>query len=609
MKNKHLFWIVSILLIVTASCKKDPIIVSGFSASQGTYVGVVHLVYEPVADVEAYEIQRKNPKTNVWEKICYVKSFVPDKVYDDYGINLLTDPLLAGQVYEYRMRTFDDKKGTNPWSATVSGYIFAPSPRIAKVKYVPDTIPGNDGIFTFTIKDKLPTGISNLTDRSISLYRAKATTSIFTKLSLNNYLVKGNDSTIYVTCMVNNTDAPYDYKLEISYKYTFAQIEETGSNLNGGKWNYLYQSLVITDDDIVEGGDSTATVTYNMLSFNEINLASTGGKNWTIMCKDGTTAYLGYLDNYSATGKGMPVIMKNAGSSWVNASGTLPSNLLSDVTIGNYDFTVSAGIMYLAALGSDSIYIYKNNGTWSANMTTAVLYGSAITKEINIAVVSNELYASIMDKDTLKVYKYQGTEWVQAGADVATGFLIDLKLQELDGTLYLSYEEAKSGSTETTINIKHLNGSSWNSDLQWTKDAASDFDVIKAGSNLYFKCLGQSVDFLGGVYKVTSATTVTNLFAEGNLMHTPMSITADASGNIIASVINGSTALNFQLGVYIYEGSAWKKVTDDYSEVSISGKAAGIQAIGNDIHFVYGLKSSKNGVGDATILKAKKYSK
>jgi len=144
--------------------------------------------------------------------------------------------------------------------------------------------------------------------------------------------------------------------------------------------------------------------------------------------------------------------------------------------------------------------------------------------------------------------------------------------------------------------------------LQWTKDAAYDFDIIKVGSDIYFKCGGGSSDFLGGVYKVTSTTTVTNLFEEGGLLHTPTSIAADASGNIIASIVNGTYVTNFQLGVFIYEGSVWKKVNDTFSEVSITGYSSGVQTINNDIHFVYGLKSSENDAG-ATILKAKKYSK
>jgi hypothetical protein len=607
MKKRHIIYLIVFCLIVFASCKKDKIEVTGFTATEGTRIGVVRLSYEPVSDAEAYEIQRKNPETSIWEPLAYIKSWVPDHVYDDRGIGLTNNTLLPGQVYEYRMKAWPSGNASSPWCAVATGYIFAPSPRIWKVKYEPDAIPENDGTFTFTIKDKLPALLSNLTDRRVSIYRSKASTSNFQLLNYGNS-IQGYDSTIYITCKEDNADAPYDYKLEISYNYSYAIVDANGSNLNGGQGTYIYKSLIITGDDIDEGGDSIQTVTYNMQNYNEINSSSTGAKDGVMMCKDGTTTYLAYLDNYSGLA-GKPAIMKNTGSSWTNASGTLPTELLNDNSIDKFDFTVSAGIIYLAALGSDSIYIYKNNGTWSANMSTPVLHGTAKPDELNIAMLSNELYVSVMVDDNLKVFKYQGTEWIQAGGDVASGFLIDVNLQEIDGTLYLWYEEAQSGSTVGTLNIKHFNGSSWDNDLQWTKDGADNFDVVKAGSSLYFKCDGAGSGFSGGIFKVTSTSAVTSL--EGaDLKIIPEAITSDASGNIIATIITaGKTAADFQLGVYIYVGSAWKKVNDDFSETSFKWSSSGVQAINNDIHFVYGLKSSENGAGYSTVLKAKKYSK
>jgi hypothetical protein len=597
-------------MIVISACKNEDIIVSSFTASQGTQIGVVRLTYEPVADVEAYEIQRKNPQTNTWEKIGYIPSWVPNYVYDDHGIGLQNNTLISGQIYEYRIRTFDDKNGTNSWSAVVTGYIFAPLPRISKLKYVPDAIPGNDGVFTFTIKDPLPSVLSNLTSRSVKIYRSKATTSNFAQLYLNNSdNIKGNDSTIYVTCNDDNADAPYDYKFEISYNYTYAIVDQFGSNLTGGQGKYIYASLIISGDDI--GGDSIETISYNVQNYNDINSSSTGAKNGVMMCKDGTNAYLGYLDDYNGL-DGNPVIMKNSGSSWTAACGNLPSELINDHGIDNFDFTVSAGIIYLSTVSSDSMYVYKNDGTWSANMTTTVLLGSKkpdyLNIHFNIAVLSNELYATVIRNDTIKMFKYQGTDWIQTGGVVATGFLTNAKLEEIDGTLYLWYEEWQDGSEEITLHIKHWNGSLWVNDLQWTfVNGGSDFEVVKTGSSLYFKCESGS-DGLGGIYKVTSTTTVSNLFEGFSLLITPISITSDASGNIIITVISGTSVANFQLGVYVYEGSQWKKVKDDFSQVSLFGNSNAVQAINNDIHFVYGLKSSESGMG-LTTFQAKKYSK
>jgi hypothetical protein len=602
MKRTYIFWILISILIAFLSCEEEEILVKAFTASEGTYVGVVRLTYKKASGVEGYEIQRKNQGTNSWEQIAYIKGWVPDKVYDDRGIGLANNMLLTGQEYEYRMRAFPEDASASPWSSVETGYIFEPSPRMTKVQYEPDEYAEDEGVFTFTFKDPLPDNLANLNSRKIKILRAKSTTSYYSEFHTWENIL-GNDSTIYVSYSGDIDDAPYDYKFEFSYNYKYATVDEGGSNLNGGNADYIYQSLIVTDEDL----NTTETTTYNVLNFNEINSSATGAKDEVIMCKEGTTAYLGYLDSYNMLGNGKPKLMKNTGSSWEFAGGTLPSEILNNNAIDEFDFTVSAGIIYLAALSNDTLIIYKYDGTWSANLSTSVLWGTSALQYVDIAVLSNECYVSVIQEDDVKVYKYTGSAWVQVGSTIASGFYTDTKLKEIEGTLYLWYEGHIDGSSETTLFIKHLNGSTWVDDLQWTKDAAYDFDIIKVGSNIYFKCGGGSSDFLGGVYKVTSTTTVTNLFEEGGFLHTPTSITADASGNIIASIVNGTYVTNFQLGVFVYEGSVWKKINDNYSEVSIIG-SSGVHAINNDIHFVYGLKSSENDAG-ATILKAKKYSK
>ncbi len=598
MKSNYIFWILLSLLIASVSCEEEEILVKEFTASEGTYVGVVRLTYKNASGVEAYEMQRKNPETSDWEQIAYIKGWVPDKFHDDRGSGLL----IAGQVYEYRMRAYPEDASASPWSSIVTGYIFEPSPRMTKVQYVPDEYIEDEGVFTFTFKDPLPDNLPNLNSRKIKILRAMTTTSYYSEFHTWENIL-GNDSTIYVSYSGTIDDAPYDYKFEITYNYSYANVDVNGSHLVENM-DYVYQSLIVTDEDL----NTTETTSYNVLNFNEINSSATGAKSEAIICKDGTTAYLGYLDSYNMAGNGKPKLMKNTGSSWEFAGGTLPPEILNNNAIDEFDFTVSAGIIYLAALSDDTLIIYKYDGSWSANLSTSVLWGSSTLQYVNIAVLNNEYYVSLVQGDDVKVYKYTGSEWVQVGSTIASGFYTDTKLKEIEGTLYIWYEGHIDGSSETTLFIKHLNVSTWVEDLQWTQDAASDFDVIKAGSSLYFKCSGQSSEHLGGVYRVTSTTTVTNLFEVGGLLHTPTSITADASGNIIASIVNGTYVTNFQLGVFVYEGSVWKKVNDNFSEVSITGQSSGVQTINNDIHFVYGLKSSENDAG-ATILKAKKYSK
>ena len=253
MKNKPVIWLIAFFLIVITSCKKDKVLtITGFTASEGTHVGVVRLTYEPIAGAEAYEMQRKNLETNTWEQILYVKSFVPDQVYDDKGGSSVNTgyTLIPGQAYEYRMKAWASE-GYEPsaWSAVATGYIFAPSPRMTRVNYAPDTIYFGDGVFTFTFKDKLPAVLSNLINRTVKIYRSKATISDFNQLYLNDNSITGNDSTFYVTGTKDNDDAPYDYKFELSYNYSCAEVEENGSNLNG-RGSFIYTSFIITSDDL-----------------------------------------------------------------------------------------------------------------------------------------------------------------------------------------------------------------------------------------------------------------------------------------------------------------------------------------------------------------------
>ena len=98
--------------------KTSPI--TTFTASQGDFIGVVHLVVEEVENKENYRYERKNPQTDQWEEIYWG----PENIYDDNGWDLLYYSLLPGQVYEYRVRAHTDKNGYGKYSEVVTGHIF-----------------------------------------------------------------------------------------------------------------------------------------------------------------------------------------------------------------------------------------------------------------------------------------------------------------------------------------------------------------------------------------------------------------------------------------------------------------------------------------------------
>ncbi|NLD50165.1 MAG: hypothetical protein GX660_23765 [Clostridiaceae bacterium] len=596
MKNGLFIWVVILTTVVFQACKKDKVLtISSFTASKGTYIGVVRIAVEPLSGAQNYEFQRKNPETNTWETIAGLQI----NAYDDYYSND-DHKLIAGVEYEYRARA-DNEDGQGVWCEAVTGYSYKPSPHLTKVKY-------EDGTCTVTLKDPLPDPLYNLTSRNIEVYRQGSSGSYFDRIISED--IYNMDTVLTFSCNEDKEDPPYQYQLKISYTYSRGEYGDDGWYALGyGSGIYEHESAVIDEDEIDEdSGGQLSTVNYTVANYNEINSSSSGAKNMVIHCLDGSTVYIGYLDGYSSTlTTGKPVLMKNSGSSWENAGGTMPAELLADNLIDEFDFDVSSGTLYLAALSPDTIYVYKNDGSWSANMATSLLWGTSEPNYLDIAVLNNELYLTIEQGDDIKVFKYNGTTWEQVGSDVATGSNTNTKLKNINGTLYIWYEEHVSGSSSCKLHIKHLNGTSWVSDLEWSKDNAMDFDIVLLNGTLYF-IEGYG---MGSVCKVESSSNATNLYESvGTLYGSPKSITTDASGNIIISCI--ATAQNvddISLAVLVYDGTSWKKVNDDFSETSYHGNTSAVQASGNDIHFVYGLKSSENEWNMPTILKAKKYSK
>ena len=594
------------------SCEK-PSPITSFTASQGNCIGAVRLAVEEVAIKENYSYERKNPQTNQWEQIYWGY----ENVFDDTGFGLPNDKLLPGQEYQYRVRTHTNKGGYGDYSEVVTGYMFSPNPHIRKIEY--KEIEGRPDTYEmeYRIVYKLPIDLQNIRGSVLEVYRAE---SYDMNLNCKQILVihpdnDNRDSIIAGTQSVYDFDRnkEYFYRIEVLYEYWFNGIRGN-DYLEYTVGYYEYKSGVFEGGSYSGGdpGDEPGTIDYTATSYGEINSSSSGGKNKVIHCIDGSTVYIGYLDGYSvAAATGKPALMKNSGSSWTNAGGTMPAELLADNGIIEFDFDVSSGTIYLAALSSNKIYVYKNDGSWSENLATPLLWvekwGSSKTYYVDIAVFNNELYLTTRHEDDLKVFKYDGTTWEQFGSTIATGFYTNPKLKNIDGTLYLWYEEKVSGTSECTFHIKHLSGTSWVSDLEWSKDNAMGFDVVRLNGSLYFiEGWGK-----GSVCKVESLNSVTDIFENvGTFYGIPQSITVDASGNIIISCMKTDPDLsNWCLAVLVYDGTSWKKVNDDFSETSINGQTSAVQASGNVIHFIYGLKSSENDWNIPEILKARKYSK
>jgi len=592
---------------ITACQKETTSPITSFTASQGNCYGIVRLAVEQVSNVENYSYERKNPQTNQWEDIYWGYEYV----FDDTGWGLPGNQLLPGQVYEYRVRAHTDKGSYGDFSPIAGGYMFSPDPRVTKMNYeIIDEQPGSYNL-EYRIADKLPVDIQNLRYRTFLIHRAESY-----DMTLNNMVIlnlgfqSDNTDSVFagkLSIYDYDNNKTYYYKIEATYEYWFNGIRQNDYLEYTEGW-YEYNSKVYEGASI-NGGDPNGQIgeiTYTINNFNEIAGSVSGAKDHVMLRADGSHMYLGYLANYMVTGMGTPAIHKFNGTSWENQM-DMPETVTATNGIDEFDFTVKNDMVYLAARTMDSLFVFRHDGSWSQNLSTETLRGDGYHKYLTIEWYDNDIYASVLHDDDIKLFKLEGDEWTQVGEVIASGFHTNTKLRNIDGTLYICYEEHVSGSSETTLHIKHLEGTSWVSDLEWSKDNATGFEIVKAGSTLYF------IDGYGkgGVYKVESNGNASSLFDDaGSLYGSPESITVDASGNIVISCLAiAQNPEDMNLAVLIYDGSSWKKINDDFSETSFQGKTSAVQSINDNVHFVYGLKSSENDWNRPTILKAKRYVK
>jgi hypothetical protein len=165
------------------------------------------------------------------------------------------------------------------------------------------------------------------------------------------------------------------------------------------------------------------------------------------------------------------------------------------------------------------------------------------------------------------------------------------------------------------LHIKHLSGSSWDSDLQWEEEWLWDIELAHTGSALYFSSGSASTGFDGGVYHVTSGTTVENLIPEEHetwFTLGAIDLTVDSDGNLIVASMKyeyadaAQTELIDYPHLNLYDGSEWKTVSGDFSD---GIRPVTVSANGTDLYYVYGDKATETALHDATVLKARKFSK
>ena len=271
--------------------------------------------------------------------------------------------------------------------------------------------------------------------------------------------------------------------------------------------------------------------------------------------------------------------------------------------------------IYLGAIidaGANSIgkpALYKLNGSsWQAQWPSLPNPDIGFTRT-SFAINSDKSYMAIEQAPDfdLQVLKWDGmSAWDTIGGDVngkiATGSIFESKIENIDGTLYLHYLQ------NDILNIKHLDGTSWTTDLEWPQDHLTDIQLDKNGSELYFSSNTLSINFDGGVYRVTGTSSVENIIpndAEWFELGV-FSFTIDSEGSLIVSSMKVESAELHYPYINVYDGTEWKTISDDFSDGT---EPTGIESIGTDIYYIYGDATSQGQWIDPTILKSKKYTK
>lgn len=593
---KKLIALITIIATITfISCEEDPDTPANFIASQGTYIGVVHLAYGELAGQAL--VYRLNEDNAEWQEISWTWS----SNFDDNGVHLPDHYIVPGKEYRYKMRVYKESQGDeySGYTKEITGYAFKGDP--AEITTINrETNSGNEDKVDITVSWTNPNDLSEI--KNLYYIRYEIYRAVDGNLSNYNYVYQrgqniAQPSDIQYEWSYNDKyldrAKTYSYKIKTFYGYHYTTV-------NGDyRDNEYYEIDGITVEEDDSGNDDNPIVNYTTTDLGQVMTASSG--NEVFDPKDKVvngTLYVEAISGSSAAG-GTPSLYKLNGTSWQEVWTCSDLNQTMSSQFG----VSSSGDSYL--LGSDaSTTVYKWDGSWTdigLPENHDGLYG--------LEVFNDEAHLLIEDGDVLQVHKYNGSNWSQVGADIASGSIFNTNLESVNGNLYVTY------IIDDVLYIKHLNGSSWEIDLQWGQEWLSDIELAHTGSNLYFSSGSASSDFDGGVYRVTSSTSVENLIPEEHESWFTLGafdLTIDSEGNIIVASMKyeyadeSHTSLINYPHLNLYDGSEWKTLSGDFTDGTLP---VTVIAIGTDVSYVYGEKASETASHDATVLKAKKLTK
>ncbi len=598
----HVFFgLLSLSALFLSSCDTEEKLgpPASLYATQGTYLGVVHLTWEAVPNAERYNIERLDPVSGQWQDAVTVT----ESPGDDYGFNLPDNKIVPGTKYKYRIAALSN-------NADDSGYIeysgegWAYELKDPVLKYA---VYQQDGYVRVSILE--PNDLKSLGNWNwvrYDVYRKKETDYDFKKVGDTNNLPGVEDSVFFIDH--DNPSPNAQYKVTATYECQFKNMD----------WGIEHETFFKNTNivDVKKEGGS-GEIDYDRLDLGTV-VPSAGEKaivSAEIKDQNGEI-YVGVIkDATNSSGYGMPEILKLNGNSWQKIGGTYPSDIMGSTSLGHTGLALSSNTVWLAGLDQDSIYVYGFNGSsWSGNISAKNMGAADSPASMDIETQNNELYLALTEAPNydLKVVRWSGSAWEKVGGD-SEGWIekgkdiFDLGLERINGKLYLYYT-IQNSTYNSTLNIKHWNGSGWSSDLQWTADNIMNIKIAGNGSDLYFISDSQQpAEYVGGVYHVTSSSSVENLISgSDDWFMGPVTIAVDDDQNVFimsTGIISMSDPTYTFMSVY--DGSKWNKLAGDFSD---SYEPVAIHAVGTDIYDVYGDRNNMTSWYEPKSLKSAKFS-
>ncbi|MGC9341823.1 MAG: hypothetical protein ACP5E3_03910 [Bacteroidales bacterium] len=583
--KKLLFFILSILLIII-SCEKEDEgfpIPNDFTVSEGFAVGCIHIEFNKDPDVSSVILERREKGSENWQVITAtgLSSFEDNHGYPNTGMP-------PGKIFEYRIK--NDWPQNAEYSQVEEGYAYEIIP-VTEIEITSNLQWDDKTLNILTWNEANNGSFINESEIFFDIYRSED--------SLGNYQKVGQvgeDRSFSEELPADMKGTKVYYRIDVYFSF------ELNLPSGGNHWESTTPvEGTVVGSPVNSGGNPI--LDYTMTDLGQVASSVQGGIPQILEKNVNGSVFLGLINEAGATGYGVPSLYRLNGSSWTNEWTADPPNEFNEIHFG-----IASGSQFVAGI-DDSLCVYEWNGSaWSDNLTPSNLGKADSPSGISIEIIDEELYLAIKQYPNyeLQVLRYNQGDWQPIGDNengiLASGNILDLKLENIDGTLYISFLE------ENTLHIMHFNGTSWENDLSWTKDYIADIDIAMGSSGLYFISGSSNPVYRGGAYKVTSSTTAEEIISNlsDEWFQFPLSLAIDSEDNLILSSMNFESAESFYPFINIWDGVEWKTLSGDFSD---GIDPVSIVAQGTDIIYIFGEAASENGVGDPTRLMSRKFTK